>query len=280
MRNTIIKLFKKNMALGFTIAFAIITLILWLCSVDEIDFSDLWLNLLAGFIATICTITIIDSNLRKQKEKEDIPIRLALYRDVQLLASRIICLWQEMYEQCNSSRKEILIDDLFSETEIGYIYENLDLEGIPNVIPARNWYIYIVENATDFKQRGNRILDRYVSLAEPELFQAIHYLVNDSVFCERLLFIQTIKHTDACEKIPRVPLLKNYVYKPTEKDFESIRIINNWCRENYKKLSAGGNVYSIQERVVIMNPNVQPKSIMTQEKLEKCVTAFKLWQNK
>lgn len=280
MLNKLKRWFKKNVALGFTLLFALITLVLWLFSVDEINFSDLWLNLLAGFVATICTITIIDSTLKKQKEKEELPIRLALYRDVQLLTSRVINLWQEMYTQCNPSRNNILIDDLFVKEEIEFIFANLDLEGFPNVIPQRNWFGYIDENAKDFEKRGNLILDRYVSLAEPELLEAIHYMVNNSALCARLSLIQGVKRTDMYDGIPRVPLLQIYMSKPKERDYDNFKRIIKWCRDNYEKLSDYGTVGNISERVVIMNPHVPPESSMTEEKLGKYVKEYRMWQQR
>lgn len=271
---------KKNVALGATIVFAIFTLVLWLFSVETIDFSDLWLNLLAGFISTICTITVIDSTLKKQKEKEDIPIRLALYRDVQLLTSRFIGLWQEMYAQCNVNRKRILVEDLFSDEEIGYIYKNLDLEGSPSTVPQRNWFVYIEENIKDFKTRGNCILDRYVSIAEPDILQAIHQLINDNTLCAHLLLIHNIRRNDVCEQIPRAPLLFSYACKPNEQDFQSIKIIIKWCRDNYVKLNDYGTIYTIPEKVVILNQHIPPSSIIDKEKLENYLIRYQKKQEK
>ncbi|WP_129724225.1 hypothetical protein [Xylanivirga thermophila] len=87
----------KNSALLITIEFSILFLILWLCFADEILLEDLWVNLLSGFIASISTITVIDNILKKQIEEDNLPLKLAMYRNVQLFVSRLISLWQEMY---------------------------------------------------------------------------------------------------------------------------------------------------------------------------------------
>ena len=180
-----------------TPVFTLISFILWYISTPDHGLSDLWLNLLAGFIAALCTSLGIDQILRKQKEADERPLRLALYRDVQLFASRMIFLWKEMYAQSNEDRESIAIDKLFSEEIISKIYIQLDLEGRPNVIPEQDWFTYINSVAADLVQRGNRILDRYVFIIEPELVFAIHHLITDSPFVSKLLNIRHIRATHA-----------------------------------------------------------------------------------
>lgn len=274
------KWIAQNIALSFTLFFAAITLILWLGSMGKINFSDLWLNLFAGFVASICTIAVIDSALKKQKEKEDLPLKLALYRDVQLFTSRVISLWQEMYVQCNTNRKNILIDDLFSKQEIEAIYENLDLEGSPDVIPQQNWFTFIDNEVNSFIQQGNDIINRYVSFAEPELLQALHHLVNDSSLVAYLVLVKKIRSADVNENIPRPPVLKCYTIMPTERDYCSIKIIFKWCRNNYENLKDEGFVYELANAISIINKNVPPSSVMSAEQLQQSVNEYEQWQKK
>lgn len=145
---------KKNIALLITIGFSILFLILWLYFAEEILLEDLWVNLLAGFIASICTITVIDNILKKQIEKDNLPLKLAMYRDVQLFVSRLISLWQEMYVQSVVLEKKLLISELFTSENINKIYTQLDLEGFPNVTPRQNWFNYIDNAQRDLCERG------------------------------------------------------------------------------------------------------------------------------
>ena len=162
---------KANCALVITTIFAVIMFSLWLISTNEHKFSDLWLNLLAGFISSIITIAVIDNIVKKQKERDEKPFRLALYRDIQLLASRFINLWQEMYIQSNVDRTNIPITELFETEKIDSIYKTLDLEGYPNVIPKQDWFTYIDETSKDLINRGNRILDRMLQLLSLNYFK-------------------------------------------------------------------------------------------------------------
>ena len=258
---------KKNTALVITICFALITLFLWFFSTKNYNFSDLWLNLSAGFIASICTIAVIDNILNKQKIKNEEPLRLALYRDIQLFTSRLISLWQEMYVQSNEQRDNISVNELFSEENISAIYDSLDLEGEPNVISKQNWFTYISSNSEDLIKRGNRILDRYPGFAESELFQSIHHLVNDSPFVGALTMMNKLRMHDVSDKFPRHPLLRCYTIEPNDRDYSSINSLFRWCREQYLKLEKVGCVYKIADKVVVINSNTPPNSVMTEQKM-------------
>lgn len=270
---------QKYWPVWITAVFALISFILWYISTPDHGLSDLWLNLLAGFIAALCTSLGIDQILRKQKEADERPLRLALYRDVQLFASRMIFLWKEMYAQSNEDRESIAIDKLFSEEIISKIYIQLDLEGRPNVIPEQDWFTYINSVAADLVQRGNRILDRYVFIIEPELVFAIHHLITDSPFVSKLLNIRDIRARDAEKRFPRHPLLRRYTPQPRENDYKAMHDLFTWCRTNYEKLAQGERLPKIVESVIIINPNIPPSSIMTREKLNWISSEIELWRS-
>ena len=85
---------KQSTPLLITVLFALLAGIGWLLTADTLKISDLCLNLLAGFISSGITIGVIERIIHKQKESKDIPLQKAMYRDVQLFASRLIGFWQ------------------------------------------------------------------------------------------------------------------------------------------------------------------------------------------
>lgn len=271
-------LVRENLALSITVIFATVSFFLWIVFADELDLSDLWLNLLAGFIASICTISVIDNILKKQKEKDEIPFRMALYRDAQLFTSRLIPLWQEIYTESQEDRSNILVDELFSKEMIEKIFCSLDLEGYPSTTPKQDWFTYIDYNRADLVSWGNQILDRYAASAEPELFHAIHHLVNDSPFVGNLQFIKQIRTIDIQNRIPRLPLLSSYTIVPDLKDYKAVQVLLTWCRSEYEKIKDKGPVYHIAEKIVIINPNSPPSSIITEEKFLRISHEFSVWQ--
>lgn len=233
--------------LPYTIAIHMFFIAFWatLCvfSKDEIVLVDLWLNLLASFIASLCTLLLIERTLQNRKEKNELPLRIARYRDIQLFTSRLITLWMRMFQFTSQWEKEISIDTLFTKDIINGIYERLNMQEEAPVLPKQNWNIYINNYITDLIDRGNHILDRYVSIMPPELFGAIHHLTNDSPFIERLRNINELERTGISM---RVPLLKHYIPLPSSRDYESIHILFQWCESEYEKLEQYPDIYPIQ----------------------------------
>ncbi len=273
------KVISTNAVLLVTMFLALITFALWFFPSGEKDFGELWLNLSAGFMSSVFTIVVIDKILKKQKEKEDKPIQLALYRDVQLFTTRVVSLWEEMYVQCNSDRKEISIDELFSEETMDFIFEHLDLRGYPAVTPKQDWFTYIDREVKVYIEHGNKILDRYILFAEPELLQDLHYLINDSAFIYILTYMKNIRVFDVASKIPRPPIPLYYTVKPTERDYESVKCIIQWCHNNYKKLKEDENVFKVSEKVIIINKHIEPTSVMKSDELDIFISAYEQFGN-
>lgn len=240
----IISNFFKNLSYTIFIHLFLIVIFsaLWYSSTNEIVFSDLWLNLLSGFIASLCTLLLIERTLQKQKEEKELPLEIARYRDIQLFTSRLIMLWMKMFQFTSQYQKEISIDTLFSKDIIKEIYENLNIQEEAPVSPKQSWNTYINNVKNDLIHRGNHILDRYVSIMPPELFGAIHHLTNDSPFIERLQNISELEHAGINM---RVPLLKHYIPSPGSRDYESIHILFQWCKSEYEKLKQDPDIHPI-----------------------------------
>lgn len=278
-------LFKRNIALLITIALAVITFVLWFFSSDKHDFADLWLNLLSGFISSIITIAVIDKILKNQKDKNETPLKKAMYRDIQLFTSRFIGLWGEMYIQSTEKRDKLFADNLFESDTIDYIRNNLDLEGRPNVLPAQNWFTYVDSCRKDLVNRGEKIINSYVSIADPEVIQSIHYLINDSFLIGNLSFLQKVHSVDLIENIPRPPLLACYTPGSNTADKEMVSQLLSWCRMQYKKLHDNTNkttidIYPIPHEICVINPKNPPSSMMSEERKTDLFNRFTEWQNR
>lgn len=277
--SSIKKYVYHNKPLIITIIFAIIALIGWLIFSEHLNIGDLFLNLLSGFIASILTILIIDHILKHEHEKNTLPLKLSLYRDAQLFTSRIIDLWQEMYVQSIENRSEITIEELFSKNTINAVYSCLDLEGNPNIIPTQNWFLYIDTNLSEIKKCGEKILDRYISVASPDLLQSIHHLIYDSAFAGiGLKLISQIRALDVRDDFPRLPVLRCYAAFPNERDFIEINNLIIWCNKSYNELSGkSSTVYQVSQKVTIINPHLPPSSIISKEKIERHTVDYEKW---
>lgn len=279
--------FKRNIALLITALFAVVSFALWFLASEQHDFADLWLNLLSGFISSMITIAVIDRILKKQKDKNEIPLRKAMYRDIQLFTSRFISLWEEMYVQSTENRVELSVDTLFSFDTIDSIRNNLDLEGNPNTDPPQNWFTYINSCRNDLVTRGEKIITSYVSFADPGIIQSIHYLINDSFLIGNLSIMQQVHSFDLANHIPRPSLLTFYTPDPTpsDADIEMVSQLLSWCRAQYEILHDDTkqttiDIYPIPNKICIINPTKPPSSIMTEERKNDLFNQFTEWQNR
>lgn len=275
---------KSNKPLLITALFALISGVCWLLTADTLKLSDLCLNLLAGFISSGITIGVIDRIIHRQQESKDIPLKKALYRDVQLFTARLINFWEEMYVQSTADRSRITIEELFAPANVTKIGGNLDLEGFPNIIPKQNWFAYIESQRKDLVELGEKILRTYINIAEPELFQSIHYLLNDSAYIGHLRWINATRAVDRSNGIPRPTLLSWYTLMPQESDYLMVKQLFTWCRTQFKSLckvekEETVGVYPIADRITLINPNTAPTSIMSAEQKTKAFDTFKDWQD-
>lgn len=274
---------KKNKPLLITVFFGLVSGAGWFFTTDNMKISDLCLNLFAGFISSGITIGVIDRIIRRQQEVKDTPIKKALYRDVQLFTSRLIDLWQEMYVQSTKDRSQLTLEELFDPSNIVEIGENLDLEGFPNITPKQNWFTYIEYQRKDLSDLGEKILSTYINIADPELIQAIHYLVNDSAYIGHLRWIGVMRAYDSSNSVPRPALLGWYTMLPQENDYVMVKQLISWCKKQFKLLHKKEQpdsvyVYPITERITLINPNTPPTSIMSKDKKFAAFDAFKAWQ--
>lgn len=263
---------RKNIALIITFILALIFGVLWYISPENNRYADLWLNLSAGFIASSITISVIDRILKKQKEMDERPLRQAMYRDIQLFASRFISMWQEMYVHSVETRKNMTVDEFFEPSSIEVIRNSLDLSCKANVYPEQTWFSHIANSSQDLEERGQKILSTYASIAEPEVLQAIHYLINDGAYIGGLKLISKIYAYDVKEHFPRVPILSCYSFEPKETDSIMVSQLFNWCRTEYEKLcSKTGDtelvVFSIPRELNFEANKTKATSAITEEKL-------------
>ena len=272
---------SKNKPLIITVGFACLSLVLWIVTATEVRIADFFLNLFACFTASAITVGIVDRISRRREEEQLVPIRQAIYRDIQLFCVRVIYLWQEMYIQSQEDRSEITVEQLFSSEIISKIYSSLDLEGEPSILPKRTWFMYIDECSGEMKVMSESILDRYSFFLPPVLMQAIHYTLTDCVFTHgRLKVVSSLLAMDKRYNIPRPPTLISYLGSPQEKDFEAVHQLLNWCQQEYAYLSSkGAIVYPLVSNVTILNPHIPPSSIIDEGKLTEYEQAYEAWSH-
>lgn len=241
--------------------------------------SSLFLNLLTGFISSIFTVIVIDKILQKREEKDQEPIKLALYREVQLFASSLISLWSSMYEESCEHKEQISVKTLFTEKTIDEIAWSLHLDKEANVIPKQTWFSYLSTQSQSITKRGNKLIDRYAFFLEPELFQVIYYLCNEGALLFGIKQMSIAQQADASLYIPHPHVLISYFFPLNEQDLEAVNKLLEWCSLTYSKLKNHNGIYEIQKDVTIVNPNLPPRARIEKEDVERLFKNFKHWSD-
>lgn len=241
--------------------------------------SSLFLNLLTGFISSIFTVIVIDKILQKREEKDQEPIKLALYREVQLFASSLISLWSSMYEESCEHKEQISVKTLFTEDTVDKIAWSLNLDKEANVIPKQTWFSYLATQSQSIIKRGNKLIDRYAFFLEPELFQTIYHLCNEGSLLYGMTRIAILHQADILSNIPRPHVLICYFFPLDEQDLEVANKLFDWCSLTYSKLKNHNGIYDIQKDVTIVNPNLPPRARIEKEDVERLLKDFKHWSD-
>jgi hypothetical protein len=259
--------------------FAVVALYLWNPIAKSESISDFGLNAFTELIGIIVTVLIVDRIIKRQNEVTLLPVKVSMYRDIQLLLSRLVSFWGDIYYLSVPEGEHLSVEQLFSEECFDKILMYLSLDKEPNVYPKTKWWNWIPVQGKDFRQRGEEILERYSTFLEPEIFRLIHLLVKDSYFISGMAKIEDLRNYDISNGVPRPHNLGAYYFIENEA-LGAVIELYRWCEKNYLILSNKG--YKVY-KVALGHPN-QPKnpppSMLTTQELDSQYEAFRAWQNR
>ena len=193
------------------------------------------LNFFTEVLGASITILVLDRLIKNREDKKNIPQKLAAYEDVRLYVSRYVSFWATTFRESVPEQEPENINLFFSENGMEKILNYLHMDSEPNVTPPLKWWDWIVHNAKEFKENGDKILDRHSSILDPEAFSYMHQLT-ESLFNGMLLMIPALKQTDQLYKFPRVNVLGSYTIEPQKEDYDAILGLIKWCENSYLKL--------------------------------------------
>lgn len=267
----LLNLIKNEISLILTLILLVsIGLIFWFSSSKTEDFG---LNFFTEMLGVVVTVLIIDRLIRKREESKNIPQKLAVYEDVRLYTSRYISFWTTTFRETVPEPDPTSIKDFFSDNGMTKILSNLHMDAEPNVFPARKWWDWIIQNAKEFKDRGDKILDRHSNNLEPIVFGHIHQLT-ESTFNNFLLNINAIRQSDQATNFPRVKVLASYSMKPPQEDFDAILGLIDWCEKSYTILKKyNKSILKVSEYNPIKDKKMPPKSMIPELVLNQQIEA-------
>lgn len=248
----------------------------YLFSKGSLNWADFYLSLLTGVVASLVTTYICNRFISKAKDSEEKPLKLALQRDLGSLIHDVVELWQEMYIQSAEDRKELTLRELFTKETFDQIYNHLDLEGSPAVLPKRDWYTYIDSYHRKLQKNGEKILERYFSVASPEFLGDFHRMLSSNfIFGDTLNLVNTIRSFDKINHIPRPPLLTTHYFIKDE-DFLDLYKLFDFYEELCVQLGTE-KFTKLSDKIIIINPIEPATSIITTEKYLTKVVEYDKW---
>ncbi len=241
------------------LALLLIGLLCWIGSKNTEAFG---LNFFTEILGVTVTVFVIDRLIQSREERKNIPQKIAAYEDVRLYTSRYIHFWTQAYRESVPEEDPETIQDFFSERGMTKIFSHLYMDSEPNVIPIRKWWDWIFTNAKEFKNNGDKILDRHSHNLDPVAFGLIHQLT-ESRFNEMILSIPTTRQIDILENYPRVEVLGNYTMKPQQDDFHAILGLVKWCNEQYVNLKPNNDsIKNVSEYSRNIGKTMPPKCMI------------------
>jgi hypothetical protein len=247
------------------LALLLIGLLCWLGSTSTEQFG---LNFFTEMLGVGVTVFVIDRLIQNREETRSIPQKLAAYEDVRLYASRYISFWTSAYRESVPEEEPETMESFFSESGMTKILNHLYMESEPNVTPPRKWWDWIVHNAKEFKENGDKILDRHTHNLDPIAFGYVHQLTESS-FNNTLLMSPSIRQSDSLIQFPRVKVLESYSIAPQKEDYDAILGLIKWCNEQYSSLKKhSDSIKQVSEYYKDKNRKMPPKCMIPQEILE------------
>lgn len=152
---------------------------------------DLGLNLFAEAVGVAFTVLVIQVLLEQRERAQKLPILAAAARDGALLAGRTDGLLANVLVSITYPSETDLLDQLdgnFADERLVPIYAR-PLQGVACVLAGISvsasyipWDQYLATELADLKRRADKLLERFGSMADPELIHAVHDFQNLPTF--------------------------------------------------------------------------------------------------
>jgi len=254
---------KILLALGILVLFSLFCWLLWKPA------RDFGLNFFTEMLGVAVTIIVIDRLIEGREQRKSIPLKLASYEDIRIYTARYIAFWTQVFRDSVPEDDPKTIELFFSKESMSKVQQYLYMDSEPNVSPKMRYSDWIVQNAKEFKEKGNNILDRHGYNLDPEVYGHVHALT-ESMFNGMLLHINSIEQTDARMKFPRVRTFGNYSFYFSGEDYTAVLGLIRWCEETYLKLK--GHSRFIKESIFYFpqsNKKIPPKCMIPDDVLKK-----------
>jgi len=235
--------YKISLTLSL-LGFALLSSVLWLGNFNT-EVKALGLNFFTEILGVIVTVFLVDLIIQKREQQRILPLKISAYEDVRTYIGLIVSFWVKTFREVVHEDDPETLQDFFSENGMLKVLNNLNINSEANVIPPTKWNKWIVFKNKDFKEKGEKILERHITVLDPIAYRYIHNIVNSS-FINALITNPIIKNPEIVSDYPKLQPLIKYTLSPTNEDYKDIIGLIEWCDRQY-------------DEIKIKNPNINKR---------------------
>lgn len=147
------------------------------------DWKDFGLNTFTEVLGIGVTVFLIDQLLKNQERRKRRPLEIAAFQDVQSFVNGLATHWINVYNWSGknemapppppSSTTEFLTPSYFEA-----IRQRLNLDAEACVFPKRTWWEYLPQCEKQYRELGEKILERHAASLDPHAYQLVHKVLN------------------------------------------------------------------------------------------------------
>lgn len=174
--------------LSLRTSYLLLVILVVFFSVLSFVYEGLWLgaylsNIAAGLVGSLIMIFLVDKIIERNRKSERVRVvrialkrlRIPLVRHMELLCS--------IYKASTQSKPASLpttFDDFFNDNYYNEI-SLLDFSKEAPVIPKRDWFTYLHNMMTSFKEKTEQIIDTYAVFLDVALLDMLERVANSSI---------------------------------------------------------------------------------------------------
>lgn len=201
---------------------------------------DLALAYIASYMFYIVQVYIPEENLKKIKQKEELPKRYAVYKDVKVFLESLFLLWLALSKE----EKYETIDELFLTKNVEQYASKIKMSESSGVLVLSlgryiAWGEKIYSDTHVIREKGLEIL-RFSKRDIPiDIYFAIYYLLEEGIIINKLLYCFSIVPATKLDTLwGCIGTFFENEKKSKELENEQIKIIYKWLMHEYDYLTS------------------------------------------
>lgn len=149
----------------------------------ENEWKNFGLNAFTEVLGIGITVFLIDQLLKNQERRRRRPLEVAAFHDVQTFVDGLATFWLNVYNWSGKgemeppppppSKAEFLTLPYFE-----VIRGRLNLNAEACVFPKRTWWEYLPQVEKQYRELGEKILERHGATLDPAVYQLVHSVLN------------------------------------------------------------------------------------------------------